>query len=154
MDFTKATIAALELPAGKSDAIYFDDDLSGFGIRLRSGGKRVWIVQYRVDGRQRRSTLGDCRKIDLAAAKVEAKRRLAQAALGSDPQADKAAAKARAAVVLGPLIDRYLALKQPLVRKNTYIADKRYLTGHFKPLRGLPVDDVAPFQGRNARGES
>jgi len=146
MEFSKATIAALELSAGKADAIYFDDDLPGFGIRLRSGGKRVWIVQYRVAGRQRRSTLGDCRKIDLATARAEGKRRLAQASLGSDPQADKAAAKARAAVLLGPLVDRYLALKQPKVRKNTYVADKRYLTSYFKPLRGLPVDDATRKQ--------
>src|SRR5665213_554070 len=146
MEFSKETIAAVDLPLGKSDAIYFDDDLPGFGIRLRHGGKRVWVVQYRAAGRQRRSTIGDCRKIDLAAAKAEAKRRLAQAILGSDPQADKAAAKARAAIVLGPLIDRYLALKEPQVRKNTFIADSRYLKNHFKPLRGLSIEDVTRRQ--------
>ena len=41
MEFTKTTVAALELPAGKSDLIHFDDALPGFGIRLRAGGKRV-----------------------------------------------------------------------------------------------------------------
>ena len=42
------TVAALKLD-GKTDAIFFDDDLPGFGHRLRlgAGGKlrRSWIAQ-------------------------------------------------------------------------------------------------------------
>ena len=76
MEFTKDTIAALELPTGKTDLIVFDDDLPGFGIRLRAGGKRVWIAQYRANGAQRRETLGDVRKVDLRAARAAAQGRL------------------------------------------------------------------------------
>ena len=98
MEFTKSTIADLSLPSGKSDAIFFDDTLPGFGIRLRAGGKRVWIVQYRVNGQQRRESLGDARKTDLSVARAAAKKKFAEVVLGGDPAADKAAAKARAAV--------------------------------------------------------
>jgi hypothetical protein len=35
---TQATIHGLILSSGKSEAIYFDDDLPGFGLRLRAGG--------------------------------------------------------------------------------------------------------------------
>src|SRR6478609_3821343 len=108
MEFSKATIAALSIPAGKTDLIQFDDELPGFGIRLRTGGKRVWIIQYRIDGRQRRVTIGDARKVDLKAARAEAQKRFAQIILGGDPQAEKAAAKAKAAVTMGPLADQYL----------------------------------------------
>lgn len=142
MEFTKETIASLALPAGKTDLIQFDDDLPGFGIRVRAGGKRVWIVQYRAGGRQCRETLGDVRRIDLKAARGAAKKRFAEVMLGGDPQKDKAEAKARAAVTVGPLVDRYLKLKKPLVRLNTYIADSRYLAGYWKPLHGLAVDKV------------
>ncbi len=38
---TKATVAKLKLPAGQSDAIYFDDDLPGFGLRLRRAASAV-----------------------------------------------------------------------------------------------------------------
>lgn len=142
MEFTKDSIAALALPADKSDLIQFDDDLPGFGIRLRAGGKRVWIVQYRAQGRQRRETLGDVRRIDLKAARTSAKKRFAEVTLGGDPQKDKIDAKARAAVTVGPLTERYLALKKPIVRANTYVADHRYLTNYWKPLHGLSVDRV------------
>src|SRR5260221_7234051 len=142
MEFTKSEIATLSLPAGRTDLIQFDDSLPGFGIRLRAGGKRVWIIQYRVAGRQRRVTIGDARKVDLKAARAEEERRFAEITLGHDPQADKAAAKAKAAVTMGPLADRYLALKKPRVRNNTYVADDRYLTTYWKPLRNSPVESI------------
>ncbi len=142
MEFTTQTIAALTLPTGKSDLIQFDDELPGFGIRLRAGGKRVWIVQYRVGGRQRRETLGDARRLTLKAARGAAQKRFAEVALGGDPQGAKAEARARAAVTFGPLVDRYLMAKKPAVRQNTYIADHRYLTNYFKPFQSLPVDSI------------
>jgi hypothetical protein len=142
MEFTKDAIAALELPAGKSDLILFDDGLPGFGIRLRAGGKRVWIAQYRTNGRQRRETLGDARKINLRAARAAAEKRFAEVMLGGDPQQEKAEAKARAAVTFGPLATRYLEIKISIVRANTYVADFRYLTGYWKPLHGLSIDSI------------
>jgi integrase len=142
MEFTKETVATLTLPAGKSDVIQFDDDLPGFGIRLRAGGKRVWIVQYRTNGRQRRETLGDARRIDLKGARAAAQKRFAQVTLGGDPQGEKAEAKARSAILVGPLVERYLTLKKPNVRANTYVADSRYLTDYWKPLHKLAVTAV------------
>jgi integrase len=142
MKFTKQSIASLSLPAGKSDAIYFDDTLPGFGVRLRAGGKMVWIAQCRVDGDTQRKTLGDIRKIDLDAARAAAKKHFAAVTLGGDPRAEKAEAKARAALKLGPQADRYLEIKKTVLRPNSYNASKRYLTQHFKSLRGLPIHNI------------
>jgi hypothetical protein len=46
------------IESGKADAIFFDDEVSGFGVRLRAGGKRTWIIQFRAGGKQRRMVLG------------------------------------------------------------------------------------------------
>ena len=58
----KLATANINLPAGKQDAILFDETLTGFGLRLRRGrgGKviRNWIVQYRSHGRSRRMRVG------------------------------------------------------------------------------------------------
>jgi hypothetical protein len=54
MKLSNASIAGLTLPAGKSELLVFDDTLPGFGIRIRAGGKRTWIAQYRVGTKQRR----------------------------------------------------------------------------------------------------
>jgi hypothetical protein len=62
MKLNKAMVARLTLPAGKSDLIVFDEDLAGFGLRLRAGGSAVWVAQYRVGAKQRRVTLGGWRR--------------------------------------------------------------------------------------------
>jgi integrase len=142
MKFTKQSIAALSLPEGKSDAIYFDDSMPGFGIRIRAGGKTVWVAQCRVNGKTQRHTLGDTRRIDLDAARAAARKYFAAVTLGGDPAADKAQAKARAALLLGQNIERYLEIKKLVLRPSSYSATSRYLLRHFKPLHSLAIHSV------------
>ena len=58
MKLTQRTVDTLDLPKGKSEAIIFDEDLPGFGLRIRAGGKRVWIFQFKLGNQHRRMTLG------------------------------------------------------------------------------------------------
>src|SRR3954463_9424054 len=95
MRLTRPNIARLALPAGKSETIVFDDALPGFGVRLRAGGKRTWIAQYRLGAKQRRITLGNVEAVDLDEARKRAKDALAKVQLGADPQTEKADARAR-----------------------------------------------------------
>jgi integrase len=142
MKLTRETIAGLSLPEGKDDAIFFDDSLPGFGVRLRSGGKTVWIAQYRVHGRTKRQTLGDVRKVDLETARTAAKKCFAAVTLGGDPAAEKAAERAAVKVTLGSIIDRYLAVKEASLRPKSYHETQRYLRQSFKPLHRLPIHKV------------
>ena len=48
MKLRERDIAALTLPPNKSDALFFDDDVPGFALRLRAGGSGSWIFQYRI----------------------------------------------------------------------------------------------------------
>ena len=48
MEFTTRSVRDLQLARGAKEAIFFDDDVPGFGIRLREGGSRTWIFQYRI----------------------------------------------------------------------------------------------------------
>lgn len=45
MKFTKASAAALTLPASKTDHFEWDDVTPGFGVRLRGPDKKVWYAQ-------------------------------------------------------------------------------------------------------------
>ena len=46
------------LSVNGKDAIFWDRDLAGFGIRVYPSGKKVFVVQTRAFGRSKRVTLG------------------------------------------------------------------------------------------------
>ena len=54
---SKRTVDALSVN-GK-DAIFWDRDLPGFGVRVYPSGKKVFVVQTRAFGRSKRVTLGE-----------------------------------------------------------------------------------------------
>ena len=59
MKLTRETIGGLSLPEGKSECEFYDDTITGFGVRLRVGGSRKFIFRYRTRGGvTRRMTLG------------------------------------------------------------------------------------------------
>jgi hypothetical protein len=73
MRLTKPNLARLILLEGKSEMIVFDESMPGFGVRVRAGGKRVWLVQFRIGNKQRRITLGSVDVLDPEEAKKRAK---------------------------------------------------------------------------------
>src|SRR5262245_59371597 len=51
MKLTKDTVAKLALPPGKSEDVVWDDDVPGFGVRLRPHSA-TYIYRYRHGARQ------------------------------------------------------------------------------------------------------
>jgi integrase len=147
MKLTQQTIARLKLPAGKTDVIFFDNDMPGFGLRLRVGGDRSWIVQYRFGAKQRRLSLGSVNKVSAELARREAKNRLARVELGFDPAQEKFDLRAAAGQTVGKLVEEYLARrhyetgKDPL-RKSSYEAVAHYLRRYWAPLHGIQAAKV------------
>jgi integrase len=142
MKLTNAIVTGLTLPAGKSDAIFFDDDLPGFGVRLRAGGRRTWICQYRIGAKQRRIKLGIVGALDVDKARSAAKNRLAQVALGGDPQADKVITRSKASITLSTVVESYLTTKKTSLRPKSFEETERYLRKHWRPLLDLPVHKI------------
>lgn len=152
MRFTKPAISALTLSEGVADTIVFDDALPGFGVRLRGGGKRTWIVQYRVGTRQRRLTLGSLAVLDLDKARQAAKIALAKVGLALDPQAEKSQARLDAAATLGPLIKRYLAAKAKVLKPRSYVETERHLMKGWAPLHDQPIGAIHRLDLSNRLG--
>jgi integrase len=146
-DYVKLTdgaVGRLTLARGKSELLVFDESLPGFGIRLRAGGKRSWIVQYRSGPQQRRLSLGTVETIDAADARKRARAALARAQLGQDPQAEKAAARAPRIpeLTLEDLIERYLAIAKRKLKASTYAGVVLHLRKHWKPLHSQEVRNL------------
>ena len=140
------TTAALAL-GDKQDVIHFDDTLTGFGFRLRrgAGGKmlRSWIVQYRRAGASRRMLIGSADVLSAEQARAKAKKELAAAALGEDPQADKSERRNKDRVTMRSIVEQYLGHRESDWRAPTLRDNTRYLTGpYFKPLHGMAIDKI------------
>jgi integrase len=142
MKFTATIISKLKLPAGKSDHIEFDDDLPGFGFRLRAGGSRTWIAQYRLGKKQRRLPLGTVQETDLAEARQKARVALAKVALGIDPAMERFESLAQAAVTFGSVVERYLAHAKAKLKPRSYAEVERHLKQHWKPLHEMALANV------------
>jgi integrase len=144
MKLTQASIEQLALPAGKSEAIIFDDDVPGFGLRLRAGGSRTFIVQYALGGRQRRMTIGTPNILNAPKARQTARDLLASVRLGRDPAAERTAARVRASdEPLGAIVGRFLARQEGRLRPRSYIDTRRYLERYWKPLHELHVATIS-----------
>jgi integrase len=142
MKLTTTTIKTLTLPAGANDKTFFDDELPGFGVRLRAGGSAKLIVQYDLGGKTRRITLGATALLDLGEARKRAREILAARALGRDPAAEKQD-RARAFMEsFGTLLPRYLAFKQTELRPRSYQETVRHLRQYAKPLHSRPVASI------------
>ena len=142
MRLTKGNLAKLALPADKAEVIAFDSDMPGFGLRIRAGGKRTWIAQYRLGTKQRRITLGTPETVDADEARRRAKEALAKVSLGGDPQSDKHTARASAAMTLGAIVPNYLAHAARRQSANYHADVKRYLEVHWAPLAEMPLAKI------------
>src|SRR5262245_43627208 len=91
------TIAALQIPSGKDEQTFWDDDFPGCGLRVRAGGSRAWIYQYKIGQQQRKITFGAWPAMTPAQARERAGELQAQVRLGRDPSAEKFQSRARAA---------------------------------------------------------
>src|SRR3954468_19972479 len=143
MRLTRPNVTRLTVPAGKSEIIVFDEALPGFGVRVRLGGKRTWIAQYRLGSKQRRVTLGTTESVDPEDARRRAKSVLGAVHTGDDPQARKAVARARASMTLGTVAANYLErFAAQRLRPKTLVETRRYLNSSWKPLHGLGLNDI------------
>jgi integrase len=139
MNLTQANISRLQLPAGKSDAIFFDDKIPGFGLRLRAGGSQTWVFQFKIGPLQQRMVLGKASAMKPEAARKIAERHHAAIKDGRNPAAEKAVRAAQSANTFGPLVARYLEFKRDRLRPRSFAEVRRHLEAHAKPLHRLPV---------------
>src|SRR6516164_5040159 len=88
--------------------MWWDDDpkATGFGVRSYPGGGKSFFIDYRLNGRQRRYTIGPFPRWSAEAAREQAKKLRKEIDQGIDPAGDKRAR--RTAPTIQDLIDRYI----------------------------------------------
>jgi integrase len=143
MKLTIKKIAELKLPAGSTDAVFWDDDVAGFGIRLREGGSRTWIYRYRIGSKQRSMKLGSATSIPLVVARKMASEQEAEVRLGGDPALKKETANLAADNTLGVLANQFLEARKSKWRPKSYKQYERHLLKYARPLHRLPITAVS-----------
>jgi integrase len=142
MRLTERSIRDLVCPAGMTERTYFDDDVPGFGLRVRASGVRSWLVQYGRHGKTKKITLGGPPLVTVGSARTRAREILAAVKLGGDPAKDKAEARAQAAHTLGALIPAFLDRQRKRLKPRSMIETERHLTKHARPLHAQGIKSI------------
>lgn len=138
---TKSLVAAASCPPDRDEVFIWDASVRGFGVRIRSSGRKSWIAQHRDgQGRTRRITIADVQIVELEDARRKARAELARAALGEDVNLQKRAA--RNALKVAKLVESYLEASKTRVRPSTYDQIRVNLQKHAAPLHAMAVTTV------------
>jgi integrase len=142
MKLTTTSLRSLTLPSGKKDHIHWDDDIPGFGLRLREGGSASFVFQYQIGTKQRRMTLGNPSAVSIGNARKTTAELYARVKLGQDPAGEKASAKLKSRETFGAVVQRFLARQRARLRPRSYPEVERYLLKYSKALHGLQLAKI------------
>lgn len=148
---TKIKVEALPIPA-TGQALYWDDELPGYGVRVTASGVRSYIVQGRANGKERRVTIGQHGKpiSETETLTADKARKLAMGLIASlskgiDPVIEKERTQSLA-VTLQDVCDVYI--KERRTKKGGELtprtkADiKRHIEKSFSDWKDKPVANI------------
>ena len=128
---------------GAAETILFDRALPGFGLRIHPSGRKVWIVQARIDGRSRRMGIARHGEMTLAEARRRARAMLARVRAGENPAEE--AREARTAPTLGDFAGEYLRRCGPDLKPAGRRTVRVYLKARILPAFGdTRLDALGP----------
>ena len=123
------------LPSVTKDTFYWDEDFPGFGIKTTPKGRRVFVLQTRLNGQAKRYTIGVYgQPWTPDTARVEAKRILGQTSVGHDPHEERTSR--RQDITVTELASRYWEAAGALKKPTTVSNEKGLQQRHINPLIG------------------
>ena len=142
----KLTQTIVDSYDGRDGEILWDQGkgaVTGLGLRVREGGSRKWVFQYRLAGISHRITIGDAKARRLEAARAKARAMRVAVDDGRDPGAEKADRIEAAKLTLQAVVGDYLEAKQGGMRPRSFAETKRHLEVNWAPLHKLPIANIA-----------
>ena len=142
------------LPVAEREAVFWDRDLSGFGVRVHPTGSKVYMVHARAQGRSRRVTTGRHGVWTPERARREAGRLIASLKAGETPRRPGADSPSANGPTIADMAERYMtehvAVRcKPTTQRGCRHILNRFLLPRFGALR-LSEVSRAP-EARSAR---
>ena len=132
---TKRAVDALQCERGKDRTFLWDDALSGFGVAAFPSGKKVYVVQFRQNGRSRRMAVADHGRMTPDEARSQAKKLLGAVESGTDPIEEQRTA--RGVRTFSAVAEEFMRLHVAAKRKGrTHEEYERLLRLHILPAIG------------------
>ncbi len=125
-------------PPEKGQRFYRDEDILGFAVRVTPKSKS-YILEKRVDGVNRRITIGKCDEISLESARNQACMMLGDISQGNDPQTGKRINTLND-ITLREVFQKFLEIKP--IRKDTQRNYHYAINRHFNDWLDLPITSI------------
>ena len=129
-----------ELPIADRETVYWDRELSGFGVRVYPTGSRMYIVQTRAKGKSRRITVGRHGLVSADQARKEAARLIATVKSGGNPvpfDQDNGVSPEDAGPMLSEVAERFMREHASVrCRPATVVKYRSLLDLHILPMLG------------------
>jgi len=143
--FTQASVGRLPLPSKRPQALYWDADLTGFGVLVSRTGTRTYIIQRQ----NKRRKLDRTDLLSLAEARQRAREQLADLGRGVDPlavrkhQADAERRAKQKGTTLREALTSYLNARKTL-RPATRHDYENVLERYCRDWLDAPLADLTP----------
>jgi len=156
MRISKSFVDKVEIPppskTGASAQVFYRDSvISGFGLRITSGGAKSFIVEKRINGKVKRITLGRYGNLTVEQAKKEAMKLLGKVATGIDPIAEKKEKNVRSLSLIDTFND-YLKTRKDL-KPNTIHDYQKVMKWAFEDWQLKPITDITKDMVENRHRE-
>ena len=129
VSLTDPTIRGLKRP-NKGQIVYWDNSLSGFGVRVSQGGTKTFVLVHGAN--RQRTTIGKYPILSLSVARSEAKRLLAEKTLGKTRRVSLSFEEAQ---------DLFLKACEAKNKPRTIYDYRRVLNRHFR-FGKTRLDDI------------
>ncbi len=137
---TDRMLKTLAAPA-TGNRIAYDSDIKGLGLRITASGNRSFILNYRIDGRERRYTIGPYGEYTLLHARKRAGELRRMVERGEDPLGQRV--DARTAPTIADMCQRFCEDHLPKLRPKTREEYEAIINTRILPaMKHLKVDAV------------
>jgi integrase len=137
------------LPDDPDGKVFFDDKMSGLGVRVYRSGRKTWLYQFRLAGRSYKLEIGSTEKVLASKARIDAKIAAGHVANKVNPLDLRRQAEEKHKDEFGELVDEYLKEKlHPIkqgkgpMRPRSYAEVRRHLEDHCRPFKHRPIRSI------------